>query len=121
MLEDLWIDELKVELYEHKLNGLFGAYIHSHRIILIDSRLAPVQRRSTLMHELGHAYYGHDGHLAKWEREASLWAASQMIRFSDYQLATTIYASPVAVAHELGVLPRDVRNYRLLLQRGYNA
>jgi|SRR5699024_7244645 len=80
MLEDLWIEELEVEVFERELNGMYGAYIQSHQLIVLEKRLAPVQRRSTLMHELGHAYYGHTESTARTEREASEWAARQMIQ-----------------------------------------
>src|SRR5699024_3376661 len=111
MLEDLWIDELEVEVFESELNGMYGAYIHDHRLIVLEKRLAPVQRRSTLMHELGHAYYGHVSSTARTEREASEWAARQMIPPCAFHRLARLYDGPVAVAFELGVLPRDVVNY----------
>lgn len=111
MLEDLWIEELEVEVFERELNGMYGAYIQSHQLIVLEKRLAPVQRRSTLMHELGHAYYGHTESTARTEREASEWAARQMIPACEFNRLTRLYDSPIAVAFELGVLPRDVVNY----------
>lgn len=118
MPENLWTEQLGVEVWEHKLRGIFGAYIHSHRLVVIDPQLAPVQRRSTLMHELGHAYYGHDATHPRWEKQASLWAASQLIRFCEYQQAIRVHSTAVGIAHELGVLPRDVSNYQQYLHSG---
>src|SRR5699024_5348759 len=111
MLEDLWIEELEVEVFERELNGMYGAYIQSHQLIVLEKRLAPIQRRSTLMHELGHAYYEHTESTARTEREASEWAARQMIPACEFNRLTRLYDSPIAVAFELGVLPRDVVNY----------
>lgn len=109
--EERWVEELDVEVITHRLNGLHGAYLHDHRIILLDERLAPIQRRSTLMRELGHAYYGHTDSTARAEHEASEWAARALIRGCDFMHLTTVYDHPQSIASELGVLPRDVLNF----------
>jgi len=117
MVEDLWIAELRVDVVEMTMSHLYGAYLHQHRVILLNDRLAPIQRRSTLMHELGHAYYGHIDSTARAEREASEWAARQLIPGCEFERLSKVYDSPVAIAHELGVLPRDVINYSTWLTR----
>ena len=109
-------------MVEGDLGGLHGAYMHDHRAILIDWRLGPVQRRSTLAHELGHAYYGPDCSTARTERDASEWAARILIRGCDLVMLSRAHDTPPAVAEELGVLPRDVVNYRSwLLRHGYEV
>lgn len=117
MAENLWITELGVEVEDTPMANLYGAYIHQHRLILLNDRLAPIQRRSTLMHELGHAFYGHTESTARTEREASEWAARQLIPGCEFDRLSRLYDSPIAVASELGVLPRDVVNYKQWLDR----
>lgn len=111
MPEFLWIEELQVSVLERNLQGMFGLYIHSHQLILIDPMLAPIQRRSTLMHELGHAFYGHTESTSRAEHEASVWAARQLIPGCEFDRLTRLYDEPISVASELGVLPRDVVNF----------
>ena len=93
------------------LGELHGAYLHDHHAILLDEELAPIQRRSTLMHELGHAYYGHPRSTTRTEREASEWAARALIRPCEIWKLSRMYDDPQAIAHELGVLPRDVVHF----------
>lgn len=38
--EDRWIEELAVEVITRPLRGLYGAYLHDHRLVLLDERLA---------------------------------------------------------------------------------
>lgn len=94
-----------------------GAYLHGLRVIMLDERLAPIQRQSTLAHELGHAFYGHVDSSLRSEREASEWASRILISRRAFSEATRIHCGEVAVAHELGVLPRDVGHYVAWLAR----
>lgn len=121
MPENVWIEELGVEVKDTVMANLYGAYIHSHRLILLNNRLAPLQRRSTLLHELGHAFYGHVESSPRSEREASEWAARQLIPACEFDRLSKMYDSPVAVASELGVLPRDVVNYVQWAKRSWDA
>lgn len=107
-----WVSALGVRVVNGDLGSVHGAYMHDHHAILVNRSLGPVQRRSTLMHELGHAYYGHECTSAKSEREASLWAARQMIRQCEFARLIKVFDNPQAVAWEMGVLPRDVVNYQ---------
>ena len=111
MPENLWISELRVEVVNTSMRHLYGVYIHQRRLIVLNDLLGPIQWRSTLMHELGHAYYEHTDSTARAEHEASEWAARQMIPGCQFDRLTKMYDSPVSVAYELGVLPRDVVNY----------
>lgn len=103
---------LGVRVIPANLEGLHGAYMHDHRAIVIDRRMGPIQCRSTLMHELGHAYHEHTGTTPRSECQASEWAARQMIRGCEFAAASLVHEKPEAVALELGVLPRDVVNYQ---------
>lgn len=88
--------------------GLWGAYDHQQRAIFLLRRLGPIQRYSTLAHELGHAYHGHTHPAPVWEAEADEYAVRLLIPRRTFEDHARALHSPVAVAHELGVLPRLV-------------
>ncbi|WP_150460369.1 ImmA/IrrE family metallo-endopeptidase [Nesterenkonia ebinurensis] len=71
---------MRIEHQDHLPQGRWGEYRHHHRRIRLLSCLAPVQYRSTLAHELGHAVYGHRRSTARTELEADAWAARYLIR-----------------------------------------
>ena len=95
----------------------FGAYDLVTNTIILRPMMAPIQRRSTLSHETAHALLGHSGHHPRQERAAEELSASWLIRHEEYLQATRIYDSPVAVANELEVLPRDIHAYVRWLSR----
>ena len=94
----------------HEVHGLdrWGRYHHPARRITLRSGMGAVQGRSTLAHELGHAHYGHDADCPKLERQADAYAVWLLISPQAWEEATRVHSSPVAVANELGVLPRLV-------------
>lgn len=108
---------LGVRVITADLGDLHGAYLHDHRAALIDIKLGPIQRRSTTMHELGHAFFGHADSSARSEREASEWAANSLIRMCEFLDLSRVYETPQEMASPLGVLPRDVVNYQQWLER----
>lgn len=115
MSSDRWISALGVSVVDELLPGnAVGYYDHRTSTIYLDRRLSPIQRLSTLMHELGHAYHGHTACTPRWERAASEWAAAELVNEAEFVAAAYLYEGSVAVAHELGVLPRDVDNYARL-------
>lgn len=120
MMADLWAEVLGVHIrYEVLPGDLCGLYDFRTQTVFVDSTLTPLPRNSTLMHELGHAFYGHDGCQPRWEREASTWSAKQLIDPEEFEIAATLFEGSVAIANELGVLPRDVDNYvNLVLKDG---
>ena len=112
MKVDQWVGELGVRVVEGALpDGVYGLYDDSRRVIFLESRLAPIQRRSTLAHELGPAYYGHSACKPRWELEAAVWASRLLIDDDAFMVAASMFDGAVAVANELGVLPRDVEIY----------
>ena len=101
MFENL-LGKLHVHVIETDLpNGWWGAYDITTNTIGLRRLLAPIQRRSTLSHELAH------------EELSATW----LIRHCDFQHAARIYSTPTALAHELNVLPRDVHAYARFIQR----
>lgn len=112
MMADCWTEALGVRVVEASLPGnLCGFYDHKLHSICLDSTMSPIQRNSTLMHELGHAFYRHSACTPRWEREASIWAARQLVDEDEFVSAMRLFEGSVAVANELGVLPRDIDFY----------
>ena len=71
----------------------------------------------TLMHELGHAHYGHVGVTGKQEVLANRWAAHRLIHFEDLLAADRLEHASAAVASNLGVLPSVLETYLKMLTR----
>lgn len=112
MMVDCWAGALGVRVVSLAIPGsACGYYDDRSRTIFLDSSLSPIQRNSTFMHELGHAFFQHTACTPRWEREASEWAAKQLIDEDEFVDAMGLYEGAVAVANELGVLPRDIDNY----------
>jgi hypothetical protein len=91
--------------------GWWGVYDHGRRLITLRPGLGPIQSDCTLMHELGHAHYGHIGHSPKQELLADRWAAHRLIQFDDLLEAAGMEQSGPSVACSLGVLPRVLDTY----------
>ncbi|MCQ1951578.1 ImmA/IrrE family metallo-endopeptidase [Arthrobacter sp. zg-Y859] len=109
---DLIAADLGVGIREGILpGGWWGAYSHQHHSITLLPGLPPIQYRSTLAHELGHAHYRHRGSIPKYEWQASVWAARQLIDHDRF-MAAVLEADRVAgVASILEVMPTDVDTY----------
>lgn len=91
--------------------GWWGLYDHSRRLITLRPGLGPIQARCTLMHELGHAHYGHTGVSGKQELLANRWAAYRLV---DWQLLLSVAACErgiAGVAAAVGVLPSVMETY----------
>ncbi len=91
--------------------GVWGDYCNSMRTIRLRPDLGPLQRAYTLGHELGHAYYEHIGCHPRMEWDADVFAATMLIRRSEWAEITRTHDTVEAVATELGVLPKVVRIY----------
>lgn len=95
--------------------GYEGFYAPGVDLIVLDSRLTPVQRRCVLAHEISHARHRDAGcHVDKWvERRADQEAALMLIDPMEYAYAETIYEGNVmGMARELNVLPWVIAAYR---------
>lgn len=88
--------------------GWWGLYDHPRRTVVLRPGLAPVQRRCTLMHELGHAYYGHEGVTGKQELQADRWAARHLLTLDDVVRAARYETRRGALAADLHVLPNTL-------------
>lgn len=103
-------EDLRVRLTHHD-EGPKGFYDHARRTISTRRGLSIAAYKSTLAHELGHAYYGdtacRDPVLrARQEHRADQWAATFLIRNADEVLElATAYEHPASVAHELEITP----------------
>ena len=87
-------------------NDWWGVYDHSRRLITLRPGLGPIQLDCTLMHELGHAHYGHTGVTGKQELLADRWAVHRLIDFESLLECAALEQTGPAVAASLGVLPR---------------
>lgn len=106
---------------EHALeSGLCGFWYAPWRLIVLDDRLTPTQRRCTLCHELVHAKYddpacdGPDGGKLEWRarRETAL----QLIDPIAYATAEEIWnGDPWGMACELDVTMQVLADYRTIV------
>jgi Zn-dependent peptidase ImmA (M78 family) len=89
-----------------------GYYDSERKIVVYDFDLTPIERRSVLAHELGHAYYDHQCQDdRRGEDAADLYAAYLLIDPRAYVAAEKIDPSPAAIADELGVTEEVVHTY----------
>lgn len=91
--------------------GWWGAYDYYEHKIILRPRLGATQRRSTLAHELGHAWFQHKGTTPKQEREASMWAARRLIDGEAFIDAVRLTEHRTGIAQILAVMPADVDAY----------
>lgn len=91
--------------------GWWGAYSWEKHRIHLRPRLGLVQGRSVLAHELGHAWYRHRGTSSRNERQASIWAAKQLIDRCEFIRAAQTSEHRAGIAHQLNVMPSDVDVY----------
>lgn len=85
-------------------HGWSGVCGHGRRLITVRPGLAPIQLDCTLMHELGHAHFGHTGVTGKQELLANSWAAHRLIGFESLLECAVLEQTKSAVAVTLGVL-----------------
>ena len=92
-------------------SGWWGVYDHQRKLITLNPQLSPIQYRCTLMHELGHAHYGHQGVTSKQESQADRWAAHQLLTVDDIleHARTELHTQELAAL--LGVLPSVLKTF----------
>lgn len=93
------------------VNGHWGEYLDDLRLIVLTPGLGPAQYRSTLAHELGHAFYRHTATIPLWERQADAFAASILLTQEDVAQAAIFHETTEGIAAELGVLPWVVETH----------
>ena len=107
--------------------NLRGVYEHEKRLITLNAWLSSEQSRSTLAHELGHAWYEHtwtsDPHgNAEHERLADEWAARFLIDAHAYAAAEREHGPhPGALAAALHVTPTLVLTFQRIARRSANV
>lgn len=86
----------------------WGYYDHDTRTILLSPGMPADRWRTTIFHELGHAYWEHRDISPRTERQADRWAARTLIPPPTWAWATGASATVTGIADLLGVLPRLV-------------
>ncbi|MCM3657774.1 ImmA/IrrE family metallo-endopeptidase [Agromyces mediolanus] len=87
----------------HLPDDTLGYYAPDEARIYFDMRLTPIERRSVVAHELGHAHYGHTCSNASTERQAKIYAARLLINARDYAGLERVNPDQHHLAEELGV------------------
>lgn len=89
-----------------------GFYDSDRKIVVYDFALTPVEQRSVLAHELGHAFYDHRCYgNARFEADADYYAACLLIDPERYMAAAAIDPAPDAIAEALDVEPKMVHAF----------
>lgn len=96
---------------ETPVSGHWGEYDATRHEIRLHPELIGIQARAVLAHELGHAAYRHETSSVQNEREADDLGDWLRIPFCGFLRATQLYPTAQEVAHELDVLPGDIRRY----------
>jgi len=100
-------------------SGYWGEYDAIRHEVRLHPRLSGIQAKAVLAHELGHAAYRHERSTAQTEREANEISDWLRIPFCAFMHSIKVHETTYAVAHELDVLPSEIRRYaqRLLLSK----
>ncbi|WP_347754504.1 ImmA/IrrE family metallo-endopeptidase [Agrococcus sp. ProA11] len=91
--------------------GWLGAYDHTAARIMLAPGLTPVEQRSVLAHELGHALRMDSGESAPAERAAERFAALLLVDPAALRSASAWARDEDELAEELGVTVDIVRSY----------
>ncbi|MGN7188752.1 ImmA/IrrE family metallo-endopeptidase [Microbacterium testaceum] len=87
-----------------------GFYDHERRRVVYDFRLTPIERACVLAHELGHAFYGHQGRDdPDAEAAADAFAAAALVDPTRFAELESLGLSDEALAEELGVTMKLLR------------
>lgn len=105
-------DQLRVEVrLAHLPPGFLGAYDHAASRILLLRGLTPIEQRSVLAHELGHALHMDIGDSDAAERAAERFAALLLVDPAALTAARAWVRDETELADELGVTVDIVRSY----------
>lgn len=97
--------------YRNPNNGLWGAYHHDRRLIILKPDLGRIQHTYVLAHEIAHAYHSHDGWNLKFEAVADKWAAEHLIDYRALKDIAHRLPSLSEAAATLDVLPSTLKTY----------
>lgn len=110
--------QMGIRVHISHLDDSVGVYDHTTQEIHLSFGLTPVEQRSVLAHELGHAYHGHDCSNSRNERQADAYAANLLINADDYARAERHSPNVHDIAAELDVTDDIVTAYQdLCLQQ----
>lgn len=93
------------------LGGLRGLYDDEERCIYLNLGLTMAEQRSTLAHELGHAYYGHGCTIPQFEDRARKYAATLLVDPHEYARLERINPDQYWLADEFTVTPSVIFDY----------
>ena len=109
---ELIADDLGVQIRTGALpHNWWGAYDYRTHTITLLKGLGPIQYKSTLCHELGHAHYRHRTSNTNTEWQANVWAARKLIDHDQFVEAALGADRLAGVAAILEVMPTDVETY----------
>lgn len=94
-----------------KLSGLCDQV---DRCIYLNLGLTLAEQRSTLAHEIAHAYYGHDCTLPKYERQARRYAATLLVEPNEYARLERMNSDQHWLAEEFCVTPKIIHDYETM-------
>lgn len=103
--------KMGIRVIYRDLTSANGFWLNDKGIIVIDGGLSDTYGRVTCAHELGHAAYGHDTDLPKYEVQADRWAAEWLLDYEEVLDVMKWAPDYRRVAQELGVTNRILRVY----------
>ena len=106
----LQVDVLETDRLPDSVDGW---YVDAERVVLMRPGLDPWNYRSTLAHELAHAYFRDDTSDPRIERRADQWAAQMLITPPEYAAAEEEVGTSIgALAYHLDVTPAVISTWR---------
>ncbi len=100
-------------MFVRPLRTAHGLWLPEENVILVHSKLRATMQRVLLSHELGHAFHAHPDDRPKHERQADLFAASNLICPDELADIYTWAPDEQRIVQELGVTTRLFRTYAL--------
>lgn len=105
--------DLSVDVYVRPLRTAHGLWLPDENVILVHSRLRAGAQRNVLAHEIGHADLAHPDDRPKFERQADMYAARNLICPNELEDLYRWCPDEQRIISELGVTTRLFRAYLL--------